>query len=167
MLGAVIRDPLAAESDVPETGGLGLLRVATTFAGDKQTVRVRGRVSAGQGLFRGAVGLDVGGYEIHMGRTSAIADAAALLHITESSAMTANHDDGAVAGDGWIAGTYLHGLFENDALRHLILINLAERKGVARAGTAIRFDRGADYDRLAATVRASLDMDALRGIIGL
>jgi adenosylcobyric acid synthase len=102
-----------------------------------------------------------------MGQTTIEPRSTPLLHITARSGQPADVRDGVVVGDGWVAGTYLHGLFDDDALRQVILKNLAERKGITRVGQGARFDRNADYDRLAAAVRASLDMDALRRIVGL
>ena len=167
MLGEHIRDPLGVETDALETAGLGLLPLATTFAGDKQSVRTHGRLLAEQGLFRGAGGLKLACYEIHMGRTRRAAECRPQLRLTSRAGLPADEDDGAIAEDGWIAGTYLHGFFDDDALRHVLLNNLADRKGESRAAAPARFDRNADYDRLAAAVRASLNMSLLREIIGL
>jgi adenosylcobyric acid synthase len=61
---------------------------------------------------------------------------------------------------GWIAGTYLHGLFDNDALRDVMLTNLAARKGVTRT-TRTRFDRDAAYEQLARVARENLRMEAI------
>jgi adenosylcobyric acid synthase len=167
MLGQAIRDPLGVESAVAETVGLGLLPVVTSFAADKRTVRARGVIAQAAGLFRDARQLDVTGYEIHMGQTRLVGDGAPLIHLTSRGERTVDDLDGLASPDGWVAGTYLHGLFDNDALRHAMLDNLAERKGVAPGTSRARFDRAADYDRLAATVRENLDMELLRQIIGV
>jgi len=74
--------------------------------------------------------------------------------------------DGAIDASGWIAGTYFHGLFDNDGLRHALLANLAARKNVARPSGA-RFDRNAEYDRLAHVARMSLKMDVIYRLAGL
>jgi adenosylcobyric acid synthase len=166
MLGATISDPLGAESDMPEIAGLSLLPVATIFAPAKQTMRVRGRMLAGAGLFANAQGHEFGGYEIHMGRTDLAAGAAPLAQITTRGEQPAGDADGAVAAGGWVAGTYLHGLFDDDGLRHTILRNLAARKGLDRAVPGAAFDRIAEYDRLAEAVRANIDMDMLYRLIG-
>jgi adenosylcobyric acid synthase len=166
MLGTTISDPLGAESALPEVAGLGLLPVTTIFAPAKQTVRARGRMLAGTGLFAHAAGCEFGGYEIHMGRTDLAAGAAPLAQITARGEQPAGDADGAVAAGGWVAGTYLHGLFDDDRLRHTILRNLAARKGLERAAPGAAFDRMAEYDRLAETVRANIDMDLLYRLIG-
>jgi adenosylcobyric acid synthase len=167
MLGRTIHDPHAVESDVPHVNGLNLLPVDTTFAATKQTVRASGTVVATSGLFAGLAGSVGRGYEIHMGRTVLHAGAAPLLHITTRGDGAVDDGDGAVAAGGWIAGTYLHGLFDNDALRHALLHNLAARKGLSRAQGGVRFERDAAYDRLASEVRQALDMARLAQIIPL
>jgi adenosylcobyric acid synthase len=161
MLGSAIRDPFGSESDVPEVAGLGLLPVVTHFSPAKQTVRAAGHITADSGLFAGAGGLPCVGYEIHMGQTSLSESAAPLLHISRRRDEPTDASDGAVAADGWIAGTYMHGFFDNDALRHAILSNLAARRGRYKARPAIHFGRELAYDKLAATVRDSLDMQHL------
>jgi adenosylcobyric acid synthase len=164
MLGTTIRDPHGAESDTPETAGLGLLPVATTFAPAKQTVRARARIVAGSGLFANTAGHEFTGYEIHMGQTELAAGAAPLAQITARSEQPAGAADGAITPGGWVAGTYLHGLFDDDDLRHAILHSLAARKGLDRSHGAA-FDRTTAYDQLAEAVRANIDMDMLYRLI--
>ncbi|MER3421578.1 MAG: cobyric acid synthase CobQ, partial [Chloroflexota bacterium] len=67
--------------------------------------------------------MPVRGYEIHMGRTRGQADSAPFRVHTRSGRPCVDVD-GCVSAEGWIAGTYLHGLFENDALRVQMLRNL-------------------------------------------
>jgi adenosylcobyric acid synthase len=64
-----------------------------------------------------------------------------------------------------VAGVYLHGLFDDDRLRHAILRNLAARKNLDRTAPGVAFDRVAAYDQLAAAVRANIDMDVLYRLI--
>jgi len=158
MLGSEIRDPLRVESNETHIAGLGLLPHVTTFEAEKQTVRARGVVVANEGLFANARGIEIAGYEIHMGQTRG--EGAPLVRITERGENAVDDADGAVDACGWIAGTYLHGLFDNDALREVMLANLAARKGVARA-TRTRFDRDAAYERLARVARANLRMETI------
>lgn len=163
MLGAAIRDPLRVESDQEEAPGLGLLPVVTTFAPEKATHRVRARVEADRGLLAGAAGLEIEGYEIHMGRTEH--EGPPALRILSRSGRPAEVPDGALDGGGWIWGTYVHGLFASDALRRRVLANLAARKGAALPEGLVTLDRDAEYDRLAAHVRASLDMDLIYALL--
>jgi adenosylcobyric acid synthase len=142
MLGRTIYDPQGVESAEGKTDGLGLLPVSTTFEVEKQTVRARGCVLAKEGLFAGAQGLEMAGYEIHMGRTVRSAEEVALLHVVARGETEVEDFDGACSADGWVAGTYFHGLFENDRVRHSLLTNLALRRGITRAVPLSRFDRG-------------------------
>jgi adenosylcobyric acid synthase len=67
-----------------------------------------------------------------------------------------------------VVGTYLHGLFANDALRRALLVQLAMRRGVAadpRWGTPS--DASERYDRLADIVAASCDLGAIGKLVGL
>lgn len=165
MLGRVVRDPQHVESDQLEAAGLGLLPAETEFAPVKATHRVTAEVTAARGLFEGCAGLEVRGYEIHMGRTQAGADTAPF-RLRSRSGEPCVAADGCLSADGWVAGTYLHGLFENDALRVQMLRNLARRKGMAfRPGLPAR--RVEAYDRLVACLRAALDVAALYRIVGL
>jgi adenosylcobyric acid synthase len=172
MLGLSIRDPLHAEADKDEVTGLGLLPVITHFEEAKETVQAHGNILPDRGLFANARHLPAMGYEIHMGRsiqpiqqehdtTCAEPDSTALVSVKQRGGQDVDKLDGMVSEDGWVAGTYFHGLFDNDALRHRVLANLAARKGVTRAATGYRFDRAAIYDRLAGIVRAHLDVAAI------
>ena len=73
MMGKRILDPHRVESGREATEGLGLLPVTTIFATTKETHRVVGEVMANSGVLRGARGLPVEGYEIHMGAPSSTA----------------------------------------------------------------------------------------------
>ncbi|HEY8489477.1 MAG TPA: cobyric acid synthase [Dehalococcoidia bacterium] len=163
MLGEAIRDPLGVESEETETPGLGLLPAVTTFAAEKATHRVRARVEAGRGLLAGAEGLEVEGYEIHMGRTEHAGPPA--LRILSRSGRPAEAPDGALDVGGWVWGTYVHGLFAANGLRRRVLANLAARKGAVLPEGLVTLDRDAEYDRLAAHVRAALNMDLVYALL--
>jgi adenosylcobyric acid synthase len=167
MLGTWVRDPLHVESDETEVDGLGLLPVVTTFAAEKRTVRASARIVADVGLVAGMRGLNISGYEIHMGMTEiASASGSPLLRVaTRGNEITDDHD-GAVAGGGWIIGTYFHGVFDNDAARAKFLANLAAHRGADRAELGTRFDREAMYDRLAEITRRNLDLNAIYASMG-
>jgi adenosylcobyric acid synthase len=72
-----------------------------------------------------------------------------------------------LSDDGWVLGTYVHGLFLNDGLRRGLLRRIAERKGVSLPEGEGAFDQGAEYDKLAAHFRGSLDMGAVYRAMGL
>lgn len=160
MLGTRVLDPERVEGDSDEMPGLGLLPAETTFAAVKATRQVRARIAPCDGFLAPLAGLEVTGYEIHMGRTASAGAQAFSTVVTEG----ASYPDGAVAADGLVAGTYLHGLFANDAFRRRLLELLAARKGVTLPPPRPWSD---PYDQLAARVRQHLDMDALWRLLRL
>ena len=169
MLGQRIEDPHGVESGEVQLAGLGLLPLATRFGLDKRTTQVTAHVASPSFLTDGsALGEPIAGYEIHMGTVEPTGPVrrAFALDTRNHSPVTAL-DDGAVGGGGSIVGTMLHGLFENDALRARTLAALRSRRGLPSPVQAIRIPtKQAEYDRLEAAVRASLDLDLLWRIIG-
>lgn len=171
MLGNLIRDPLRTEASVPEATGLGLIDMETVFTPDKITNQAEGEV-CGPGMYLEPVGgLKVSGYEIHMGRTTLGPGVQPAFRITSRSGKPAAVADGAVAETGTVFGTYLHGIFDNDAFRRHLLNCLRTSKGLEpldeRTGPQTKAQRERDYDRLAEVVRNALDMDRIREIMGL
>ena len=162
MLGRRILDPHHAESRREEVEGLGLLPVTTAFASTKETHRVTASVVGGRGLLEGCGGAEIEGYEIHMGRTETAGEAP--FRVTTRSSRAVDSLDGATDAEGCTLGTYIHGLFHNDALRRSLLRRLAEWKGVA-LDPAAGID--AEYDKLAAFVREHLDIRLISSIAGL
>ncbi len=182
MLGAWVRDRAGIEGPPGETVGMGLLPAVTEFGPEKTTRLSRGVVAAGpsgrDGLLAGAAGYGVGGYEIHMGQTITETDGPFELEpgvkggSTEGPPFGFAQDrlrEGALSSDGWVLGTYLHGLFHNDALRNAVLRAIAGRRGRARIGVGLRAEAliDAELDRLADVVEAALDMEAIHEIAGI
>ena len=97
MLGDAIHDPLGAEGEPGSSPGLGLLAMQTTLSADKCLRQVSGVLAGGA--------TPVAGYEIHLGVSDGPALANPLFELD-------GNDDGAVAEDGLVAGTYVHGLFD-------------------------------------------------------
>lgn len=170
MLGRTIRDPEAVESDLRELPGLGLLNMETLFFPRKRTTQTMLRVHAGAartGLLRGAGGLPLKGYEIHMGESRTLESSSA----TPFGRREDGTAEGAVNAQGTVFGTYLHGLFESIAFTRILLDNLRAAKGLPPLPPSDTRDfqykdfRLAEYDRLANAVEAHLDMDALSQII--
>lgn len=156
MLGERIVDEEGVEAAPgSEVSGLGLLPVTTHFESVKATKRTTGRMRASSGPWAGAANEVVHGYEIHMGRSTG---GEPLLELD-------GHPDGAVSSNGRVAGTYVHGIFHNDALRTALLDGLGRpRTGVPTSAEALR---DAAFDRLAAVVREHLDLDVIRKHLGL
>jgi adenosylcobyric acid synthase len=160
MLGRVIYDPDGIESDRPETAGLGLLPVVTVFARDKVTRRVRAEVRVDRGLLVGLRGLEVTGYEIHMGRSEG---GRPVFRVYRSDGSVV--DDGAIDEGGLVFGTYLHGLWENPTLRRAVLDRLRERRGLPPVRRPAAWDRHAEYARVAEVLRTCLDLTFLMRLI--
>jgi adenosylcobyric acid synthase len=160
-LGSHVADPFGIEGG-GESPGLGLLPLHTTLARDKVAERVRGRTTAR--IFGIPIGSEITGYEIHVGATTYDASAARFAWIVRESDGF-GLDDGAVALSGRVAGTYCHGLFADDEFRHAALRGIRAARGLAPATSYARVaaDREARFDRLAAHVRAAVDIRAVRG----
>ena len=169
MLGEGIDDPYRVESDEASARGLGLLPIVTRFAKTKLTAQVRVRVKSSS-ILSGAdiVADEISAYEIHMGNVERTAGSSAPFRIVSRNGAPADTLDGAINRDGSVAGTMLHGIFENDALRAAFLGALRRRKGLAAHGeTRPVASREAEYDRLASAVADSVDLPMLRKIAGL
>lgn len=151
MLGAVVADPLGLESAERSAPGLGLLPVATTLAAQKTLTRRSATDSA--------TGLPVHGYEIHHGETAPLPGPGAPLYADAPQL-------GWAAGRVW--GTYLHGVFDADDYRRAVLDRLRTAKGLAPLGAVqVRYGLDPALDRLADTLRASLNMDRIYCLLGL
>jgi adenosylcobyric acid synthase len=103
MLGASIADPQGFEGPPRTVPGLELLDVETTITGDKTLTEMDGVTIADA--------VPVKGYEMHMGATAGAGTANPLIRFADGST------DGAVSANGRVAGTYLHGFFNDDRQR--------------------------------------------------
>jgi len=130
----------------------------------KSTHQVKARALAGFGLLAKAKGVTISGYEIHMGHTEGNSATRPFL-IEQRSQESCSDGDGSLSADGNVVGTYIHGLFHNDAFRRAILHELAERKGKTLVASPAIFSADEQYDRLAAHVRANLNMDLIHRIL--
>ena len=165
MLGHKVLDPLGVESDLQEVAGLGLLEMETELLGDKVTSQVKARL-----LWQKLAGIGemIEGYEIHMGRSRSLGSATALLEISERNGRPVKAQDGLVSADGRIWGTYLHGLFDNDGLRHRFISQFLRGDDLV-PGKVKSFHHWKEeqYNKLAAHLRSHLDMSSIYKIIGL
>ncbi|NLI12678.1 cobyric acid synthase [Pelotomaculum propionicicum] len=171
MLGRELNDPDHTESEIPRIEGLGLLDISTTFYSEKITSQVEAEVVGEGHLLNGARGCRITGYEIHMGRTELAAGTNPAFRVNKSSGREVSAPDGAVSGDGLVFGTYIHGIFDEDQFRRCLINNLRRKKGleplsINSSMTAVE-QRNRDFDKLAAVVRGSLDMDKIYHLLGL
>jgi adenosylcobyric acid synthase len=103
-------------------------------------------------------------YEIHMGVTKT-GEARRPFTVTWRNGATVDEPDGAMNARGNVVGTYLHGLFANDAVRRALLVELAGRTGRdpdLRWGHRAGSDR---YDRLADVVGGAIDLALLARLL--
>jgi adenosylcobyric acid synthase len=160
MLGEQIDDPDGHEHG-GSMRGMELLPLATRFGGDKVRTRVSGRVNRLEGLFACLEGATFEGYEIHMGTTESTAPA--FNQLDNDGVESA---DGAVMGN--ILGTYVHGVFDSGTIIDRLARAFLTRKGLSPdlvASPDIRAYKEEQYDKLAAALRQSLDMTAIRAAL--
>ncbi len=167
MLGEEIADPHHTESSHDVVKGLGYLPMKTVFAEEKRTVQVAADCP-GMEFYDGVLmGKGLSGYEIHMGRTVFTAPVRHPFHLTRQGENAVNIWDGALSEDGRIFGTYLHGVFDHDGFRRQFLNVLRLHRGLrplpVQRNRHLEKERA--YDRLAETVRKSLDMKKLAAIM--
>ena len=156
MLGRRVTDTCGAEGG-GSIDGLGLLPTVTEFEPEKHRTRVTGSVLANPTL---PEGVDVTGYEIHMGRTVPDPGAASLLRLDNGET------DGCVNGN--VFGCYIHGFFDTVAARRAFLDLICRRKGISSDDLTV-LDYGEykrqQFDILADAVRSSLDMELICRIL--
>jgi len=177
MLGSSIEDPSGVEGS-GELRGLGLLPIETVFETSKIRTRVEGRTGKLKGIFESLSDKKVSGYEIHMGTSRQITDDADALvcvseYASDSDSLESIRDtfahgkpDGCCRGN--VAGTYLHGIFDEEEFREAFIRLLHERKGIDYSDVgafSYREYKENQYDRLAAALRESLDMERIYRII--
>ncbi len=159
MLGEEINDPDNVEGG-GTVKGLGLLNTVTDFSSEKTTVRSSGKINNLDGFYSRLSGLEVDGYEIHMGNSRIIEG----LPMNTLNLKT----DGCVNNN--VAGSYLHGIFDNSEVASTLAKILADNKGVS-LDEASQFDykkyKESQYDLLADTVRKNIDIDEIYKILGV
>ena len=142
MLGTSVRDPDGIEGPAGTSPGLGLLNVETLMTPDKHLTRVTATHATSN--------LPIDGYEIHIGRTIGPDCTRPFAHIN-------GMPEGAISPNGRITGSYLHGMFSDDAFRRAYLADL----GAAPSTYAYSADIETVLDALAAHLEQHLDIDGL------
>ncbi len=148
MLGETITDPEGIERE-GSAAGLGLLPIHTTMRAEKVTRNATGTLH-GDTLFGQKIATRcVAGYEIHVGETSYGAQARPFATLTAADGSGVQWD-GCVSENVRVMGTYLHGVFDDDAFRHAFLlaarafVGLSQRCGAdgmeGEAGGVVRTD---------------------------
>ncbi|RFZ77776.1 cobyric acid synthase [Lacrimispora amygdalina] len=169
MLGEQLKDPLAVESSSGRSSvrGMELLPVRTMFGAEKTRTRVTGACTAVEGIFEDLSGMNIEGYEIHMGQTERALPPLAYVMESQSGSHLAKMD-GCQRKN--VYGTYIHGFFDSENIADTIVTALRKKKGLAsQPGTAVSYQQYKEkqYDRLADLLRESLDMDRIYSLMGL
>ena len=143
MLGRSIFDPHGHDGMPGTAEGLRLLDIETAMTGEKRVATV----AAVSPLSQTAVS----GYEIHIGESFGPDTQRPVFHVN-------GKPDGASSSDGLIEGTYLHGVFSDDAFRQAWL-----RSVRADFESSLNYEDSVEtaLDDLADGVERALDIDQL------
>ena len=169
MMGVNLLDPDSTESsELAEIKGLDLLPMTTTFRSQKLTRQVKARISSHR-AWGELGGLELEGYEIRHGCSTVLRDMPCLRVIPEY--REEEEVIGLASEDMRLLGSYLHNLFHNDLFRRRWLNTLRAKKGLPPLEEGAILDtkqrREESYDRLAAILEESLDMEKLYRLMGL
>ncbi len=130
--------------------GLGLLDTETVFRAEKTLTQKKVRFNGLEGFFSCLSGTEARGYEIHMGET-----------VSRERPL---FEDGGGSIRGGAAGCYLHGVFDDAA--GAIVRALTDGRGLSVGEIPdARAYKELQYDKLAETVRKSLDMELIYKIL--
>lgn len=169
MLGESLTDPHGVETERMKgrtVEGLKLLPVRTVFGNEKTRTRVTGSCASVGGLFEDLSGMEIEGYEIHMGETVRAVPPISYVMVQDGSHLAKM--DGCQRNH--IYGTYIHGFFDKEGIAETVVNALFKKKGL----TAVKNEgfhygdyRRKQYDRLADVIRESFDMKAVYDMMGI
>lgn len=142
MLGATIADPDGLEGPAGSDPGLGHLAIDTVMSPDKRLSRVQ--------AVHAASGHPFDGYEIHLGRSAGEDRARPFAHV-------AGQPEGAVSPSGRVQGSYLHGMFRDDAFRAAWLAGFGVTASAASYSATVEHT----LDALARHLETHLDIGAM------
>lgn len=169
MLGECIFDPSGAETRTYEgrpVTGLSLLPVRTVFEEEKTRTRMTGSCGFVEGVFEGLSGMEIEGYEIHMGKTERAVPP--LAYVMEADGSHKARMEGCQKGD--VYGTYLHGFFDKEGVADAVINGLLKRKGLygmEKKGFSYANYKEDQYERLGALIRESFSMTSIYDIMGI
>lgn len=164
MLGETLSDPYGVEAG-GTVRGMGLIPMDTVFAKSKTRTRVTGTFGRISGDWSPLSGVELEGYEIHMGESVLKNGAVAATRIRDAVSET-EKAEGAVSGS--VCGTYVHGVFDREEVVHGLLQALGQKKGVdvtEMKGMDFAAFKETQYDILAAELRKHLDMEKIYQIL--
>ena len=173
MLGQKIMDPEKIESDLKEISGLGLLDIETVMKSDKTTTQYKNTVKNVSGILAGTEGMEIKGYEIHQGYSYPVNE---KNEENNNSENILKNDTGCLFGDenlkgtvkDNIAGTYIHGIFDNSEFTSHFLNEVRKLKGLDRIDENFSYSdyKNREYDKLAEVLRENLDIRKIYEIMG-
>ncbi len=189
MLGCELSDPCGVEHG-GAMKGMGLLPIVTEFEEEKTRTQVSGRFADSVcGELSDLSGITFSGYEIHMGKTTLLSGdggeekprpLTGNLQVTgtrtpcnveaaspeEGGRKTEERLSGLCCGN--IYGSYIHGIFDEEAVVKTVVSALYRSKGLSESAVASMDLAGykqRQYDLLAQAMRENLDMDMLYRIL--
>ena len=164
MLGLSLSDPHGIENNgTPvQRAGLGLLSVSTVMGTEKTTRPVAGEICTSNPGLEGWQSRTFQGYEIHMGETVRTSGVQPFAHLTTLEGGEVL--DGAINPPRHVFGTYVHGIFDNDLLRHSFLdwARVSLKLAPAETKAFVKAEREARLNRWADCLRSSLRLDLIR-----
>jgi adenosylcobyric acid synthase len=165
LLGRTVADPEGMEEQPGREEGLGLLPLDTVFGPRKVLFRVEAEVIGPDSL---CAGCPVVGYEVHQGVSTRCDEAPAWLRLRRQPGGTVV-EDGAVAGR--VAGTYVHGLFDDARFCRSLVTTLRHRRGLPPLAEhdwlSQREFWSGRYGRLAGWLTDHCDLRPVLGALGL
>jgi adenosylcobyric acid synthase len=143
MLGTIVADPAGIEGPPRTVPGLGLLSVETELRGPKQLRAVTGHSCADE--------VSLSGYEMHMGVTTGADTHRPVVRLSDGRL------EGATSVNGRVSGSYVHGLFADDAQRSAWLQRLGAPASVRHHAVEV----AAVLDALGTHVTRHCDVQAI------
>ncbi len=154
ILGEEIADPFGIEEG-GVVSGLGLLPIKTILERKKITRQARGEIlHCPSYLVPGRYSLE--GYEIHMGRSEKTRECLDFI-------KTSGGRDGVLSLNKRIAGTYFHGIFENQGF----LRGLVKALGGGEEGGGYAAYKEMQYEKLSDLIKNTLNLEQLFRIMNL
>lgn len=161
MLGQTIEDPYYLEEGGMEKG-LGLLPIETVVKKEKTRKQVFGELDNVGGLLKGISGKNYQGYEIHMGHSRFCNDSNIAINASINNTNILPN----IVNKGNVYGTYIHGIFDEEAVRDAVLNSLAKNRGITINETeSLSVFKEKQYDKLADVIREFLDMDYIYSVL--
>ena len=173
IMGQKIMDPEKIESDLKEISGLGLLDIETVMKSDKTTTQYKNTVKDVSGILTGTEGMEIKGYEIHQGYSYPVNEkneennnSENILKNDTACLFGEEKLKGAVKDN--IAGTYIHGIFDNSEFTSHFLNEVRKLKGLDRIDENFSYSdyKNREYDKLAEVLRENLDIKKIYEIMG-